>query len=115
AISAASCVFETAMRVTSLVERRAIFAAAAMRARTPVSRSTASSCFIVAAIGRGVTHRHPNRPLPRRWLMTDERQGETLWAALDRLPRGAGVIVRHYSLPMRARRRLFARFRRRTA
>ncbi|MFC3714481.1 thiamine phosphate synthase [Sphingoaurantiacus capsulatus] len=36
------------------------------------------------------------RHLPEIWLFTDERQGESLWAALDRLPRGAGVIFRHY-------------------
>ncbi len=47
------------------------------------------------------------QPLPRLWLMTDERQGDRLWAALERLPRGAGVVFRHYSLPSRERRRLF--------
>jgi thiamine-phosphate pyrophosphorylase len=36
--------------------------------------------------------------LPRCWLMTDERLGDGLWTALKRLPRGAGVVVRHYSL-----------------
>ena len=51
-------------------------------------------------------HRRP--PLPRLWMMTDERQGETLWTALERLPRGAGVIFRHYGLPTPERRRLFA-------
>ena len=39
--------------------------------------------------------------------MTDERQGEDLWAALARLPRGAGVVFRHYSLERQERRRLF--------
>lgn len=52
--------------------------------------------------------RHPF-PLPRRWLMTDERMGECLWEALARLPRGSGVVFRHYSLPDPARRTLFAR------
>jgi thiamine-phosphate pyrophosphorylase len=52
------------------------------------------------------------QPLPRLWLMTDERQGETLWDALERLPRGAGVIFRHYGLPATERRALFARVRR---
>lgn len=37
--------------------------------------------------------RHP--PIPRQWLMTDPRMGEGLWGALERLPRGAGVVVRH--------------------
>ncbi|WP_341208023.1 thiamine phosphate synthase [uncultured Sphingomonas sp.] len=48
---------------------------------------------------------------PVRWLMTDERQGERLWAALERLPRGAGVIFRHYRTPAGERRALFARVR----
>lgn len=51
--------------------------------------------------------RHP--PIPRLWLMTDPRLGERLWDALERLPRGSGVIFRHYQLPLRERRALFAR------
>lgn len=49
-------------------------------------------------------------PLPRLWLMTDERVGEGLWPALERLPRGSGVIFRHYRTP--ERRALFERVRR---
>jgi thiamine-phosphate pyrophosphorylase len=41
--------------------------------------------------------------------MTDERLGEGLWAALRRLPRGSGVVFRHYTTPVRDRRRLFRR------
>ena len=52
------------------------------------------------------------QPLPRLWLMTDERQGEDLWAALERLPKGAGVVFRHYGLAPRERRQLFERLRR---
>lgn len=51
---------------------------------------------------------HRRQPLPRLWMMTDERQGEGLWTALDRLPRWAGVVFRHYSLGESDRRRLFA-------
>ena len=51
--------------------------------------------------------RHP--PVPRLWLMTDERMGEALWAALERLPRGSGVVFRHYRLPSAERHALFAR------
>lgn len=51
--------------------------------------------------------RHP--PLPSLWLMTDERMGERLWRALDRLPAGSGVIFRHYALSSTERRALFAR------
>jgi thiamine-phosphate pyrophosphorylase len=56
-------------------------------------------------------HRHPShaKELPRRWLMTDERLGEGLWDALAALPRGSGVILRHYALPLTERRALFAR------
>jgi len=53
-----------------------------------------------------------HRALPTRWLMTDERMGEGLWRALRRVPRGGGVVFRHYSLPAGERRRLFARVRR---
>lgn len=48
-------------------------------------------------------------PIPQLWLMTDERMGESLWEALERLPRGSGVVFRHYSLPSRPRRALFAK------
>jgi thiamine-phosphate pyrophosphorylase len=49
------------------------------------------------------------QPLPRLWLITDERQGEALWEALERLPRRSGVVFRHYGLAAAARRALFAR------
>jgi thiamine-phosphate pyrophosphorylase len=35
--------------------------------------------------------------------MTDERLGEALWEAVDRLPEGAGIVLRHYSLDASAR------------
>lgn len=56
--------------------------------------------------------RHPHG-LPTCWLMTDERLGEALWPAIDRLPRGSGIIVRHYALPDAERRALFKRIERR--
>ena len=46
---------------------------------------------------------------PSLWLLTDERVGEALWAALERLPRGAGVVFRHHATPLVQRRRLWAR------
>ena len=52
------------------------------------------------------------QPLPRLWLMTDERQGDGLWAALERLPKGSGVVFRHYGLAPAERRGLFDRVRR---
>lgn len=58
-------------------------------------------------------HRYP-RPLPRIWLMTDERMGAMLLPAIRALPRGTGVVFRHYSLPQAERRALFDRVRRET-
>jgi thiamine-phosphate pyrophosphorylase len=52
------------------------------------------------------------QPLPRLWLMTDDRQGEGLWQALERLPKGSGVVFRHYGLARAERRKLFDRVRR---
>lgn len=55
-------------------------------------------------------HRYP-RPIPRIWLMTDERMGAMLIPAIRALPRGSGVVFRHYSLPQSERRALFDRVR----
>lgn len=52
---------------------------------------------------------HRRHPLPRLWLMTDERMGDALWSALARLPRGSGIVFRHYSLSAADRRALFAK------
>jgi thiamine-phosphate pyrophosphorylase len=49
------------------------------------------------------------QPLPRLWLMTDERQSDGLLGAVARLPEGAGIVFRHYSLREVARRDLFER------
>nr|WP_294851530.1 thiamine phosphate synthase [uncultured Sphingomonas sp.] len=46
------------------------------------------------------------RTWPRRWLMTDERMGDQLFAAIRRLPRGSGVVFRHDRLPGAERARL---------
>ncbi|MEG3125065.1 thiamine phosphate synthase [Sphingomonas sp. GB1N7] len=57
--------------------------------------------------------RHPAQQpplkLPRLWLITDERMGDGLWRALAALPRGSGVIVRHYATPLAERRALLAK------
>ena len=53
----------------------------------------------------------PRQPLPRLWLMTDERLGEGLLPALERLPPGSGIVFRHYTLEPEARRDLFERVR----
>jgi thiamine-phosphate pyrophosphorylase len=49
--------------------------------------------------------------LPRVWMLTDERQGEAMWDAIARLPPGAGVVVRHYSLPLADRLAMARRIR----
>jgi thiamine-phosphate pyrophosphorylase len=49
--------------------------------------------------------------LPNLLLMTDERMGDALWIALERLPRGAGIVFRHYGLPPGERRALYERVR----
>lgn len=47
-------------------------------------------------------------PVPTLWLMTDERIGAALWTALERLPRGGGIVFRHFATPLAERRVLFA-------
>jgi thiamine-phosphate pyrophosphorylase len=53
----------------------------------------------------------PRQPLPKIWLMTDPRMGDFI-SAIARLPRGSGIVFRHYDLPNEKRRRLFAATRR---
>jgi thiamine-phosphate pyrophosphorylase len=45
--------------------------------------------------------------LPKLWLMTDERLGDGLLPAIRALPKGSGIIFRHYGLEPTARRALF--------
>ena len=56
-------------------------------------------------------HRHPKRraPIPTFWLMTDERMGDSLFAAIEALPRGTGIVFRHHATGLAARRALFER------
>ncbi len=54
--------------------------------------------------------RHPS-PRPRLWLMTDERMGDGLLRTIAALPKGSGVIFRHYSLPQKARAAMFHQIR----
>lgn len=56
--------------------------------------------------------RHPaasSRDLPLIWLVSDARNDAALETALRRLPRGSGLIFRHYHLEHAARRRRFDR------
>lgn len=59
--------------------------------------------------------RHPSIPpkaLPTLWLMTDERMGDALWTALERVPRGSGVVFRHFATAPAERTAIFARIKR---
>ena len=51
-------------------------------------------------------------PLPRLWLMTDARMGEALLPAIAALPKGSGLVFRHYELGAKARKALLAQVRR---
>jgi thiamine-phosphate pyrophosphorylase len=48
---------------------------------------------------------------PTIWLMTDERMGDSLVAALRRVPPGGGVVFRHLATARRERVALFRRVR----
>lgn len=45
--------------------------------------------------------------MPKIWLMTDERLGDALLPSIAALPKGSGVVFRHYSLDPKARQKLF--------
>ncbi|MCA1661890.1 MAG: thiamine phosphate synthase [Novosphingobium sp.] len=57
-----------------------------------------------------MTLRHP--ALPRLWLITDARNDAVLDRAIARLPRGSGVIFRHYHLTAKERATRLAQVRR---
>ncbi len=48
-----------------------------------------------------------NTPIPRLWLLTDQRTEAGLDAAIRRLPRGSAIVFRHYHLDEAARRAAF--------
>lgn len=59
--------------------------------------------------------RQPDRQrnrLPKLWLLTDARNDAVLQRAILRLPRGSGVVFRHYHLSEAERRKRFAAVRR---
>lgn len=60
--------------------------------------------------------RHPfskNPALPRLWLVSDARNDAVIERALARLPRGSGLILRHYHLSDEERAQRIARLTRR--
>jgi thiamine-phosphate pyrophosphorylase len=73
-----------------------------------VAGSGIARCYSV-----GVTARQPTLPrLPTLWLITDARTDATLDRAIARLPRGSGVIFRHYHLTPETRAARLAHVRR---
>jgi len=48
------------------------------------------------------------KPLPNVWIVSDARSDAALERAVCRLPRGSGLIFRHYHLPPAERRARFA-------
>lgn len=57
-------------------------------------------------------HRRTLAALPRLWLMTDERvANDKIMSAIERLPRGSGVIFRHHATEPEERRALFRKLR----
>ena len=46
-------------------------------------------------------HRRHSLLLPSVWLMTDERMGAALLPSIAALPRGSGLVFRHYQSPDR--------------
>lgn len=47
------------------------------------------------------------QPLPRIWLLSDQRNDAQLERAIGALPRGSGFVFRHYHLNPQARKRRF--------
>lgn len=58
------------------------------------------------------TARAGKRPLPRLWLMTDERlEASLLLRSIAALPRGSGIVFRHYDTEPTQRHALFRQVR----
>lgn len=53
--------------------------------------------------------RQPGNTLPTLWLISDARNDAVLERAIKRLPRGSGLVFRHYHLEPEARRARFDR------
>jgi len=59
---------------------------------------------MAAAIGKTM---RKGQPLPTLWMMSDERMGDGFLPALARMPKGSGLLFRHYATPAAERRALF--------
>jgi thiamine-phosphate pyrophosphorylase len=63
------------------------------------------ACYSAAMLKR-------QSPLPRIWIVSDARNDAVLERALLRLPRGSGLVFRHYHLAAQERRKRFASLKR---
>ena len=85
-----------------------------MPSRQPFRPVSHRARFGRARFGRAIVERASIRraaqtmPLPRLWLVSDERMGAGFLDAVAALPPGSGVIFRHYTLPEAERKALFA-------
>ena len=105
-MASASWVLVMATRIIPDGSRAESFAACAILVLTPVKSSAA---LMGGAIGRWMRRRH-SQPLPSLWLMTDEKMGDALLPSVTALPKGSGLVFRHYQTP--DRRALFEQVRR---
>ncbi len=48
----------------------------------------------------------PGQTLPAIWLVTDRRMGEALWGAIERVPRGGGLLLRHHQSELKLGQRI---------
>src|SRR5258706_1702082 len=78
--------------------------------RVRISRWRCAGCSITPCYSAPMSKRQPALPslLPKRWLVSDARNDAVLERVLRRLPRGSGLIFRHYHLPPGERRARFA-------
>lgn len=53
--------------------------------------------------------RQPGNTVPTLWLISDARNDAVLERSIKRLPRGSGLVFRHYHLEPQARRQRFDR------
>lgn len=98
------------MAISSTAEgwRLAIRADWAMRVRTASRR--VAGCSMARCYSEPVPIRQPS--FPAIWLVSDARNDAALEMALKRLPRGSGLIFRHYHLSPEERRARFEALRR---
>lgn len=56
-------------------------------------------------------HRQIRPPVPRQWMIADDRMGDRLWHAVRKLPPGSGILVIYRDLSKNRRAKLLSRLR----